>query len=86
MKPFTHKTYRQYEEIIYCTKLLEQVKMYLSVIESKTIMENELRETSPEYMWNSYDDLLHQLLEMETNNSSIKEYVNSYNCYTEAIC
>lgn len=86
MKPFTFKTYTQYQKIMESLDFLENIKTHIVLTESKLNIERDLSDDCPDYLWNAYDDLLHKIMMIEKKHNDINEFIDSYNCYLLSIC
>ena len=76
MKRFTLKEYTDYQYVKQNEFILNQVTTYNELLCNKIYTETLLREDSPDYLWDSYNDLTEKYNNMKCD--SLDEYWNMY--------
>ncbi len=76
MKRFTLKEYTDYQYVKQNEFILNQVTTYNELLCNKNYTETLLREDSPDYLWDSYNDLTEKYNNMKCD--LLEKYWNMY--------
>lgn len=77
MRPFCSKEYEAYVNTKQCP-FFDKVNEYITLINNKNEQEIDLRDDSPDTMWDEYDDILCRLRVLESSYEQLSYYADSY--------